>query len=104
PAIKSVATRIVNERSSSNKELLDFAKKKGVSLGVDKIKARNMGKSNFDKQFAHTVGHDLDEDVKLMQGAASSADDKDIKGWASKTLPMVRQQANALKAAGGKSS
>src|SRR5947207_4572400 len=53
PAVKNVASRIVNERGRSNKELLDLAKKKGLGLGTDKIKARSMGKSSFDKQFAH---------------------------------------------------
>jgi putative membrane protein len=95
-ALKSVASRIASERSRSNKELLELAKKKGIGLGVDKIKARNIGKSNFDKQFVHTVGRDLQEDVRLLQAAASSSDDKDVKAWASKTLPMVKQHLNAL--------
>jgi putative membrane protein len=102
PTVKSVAARIVAERSRSNKELMDLAKKKGLGLGVDKIHARNMGTSNFDKQFVHTLGRDLDEDVKLLQTAAQSSDDKDVKAWAAKTLPTVKQQASAVKQAGGK--
>lgn len=95
-AVKSVASRIVNERGRSNKELLDLAKKKGIGLGADKIRARNMGKSNFDKQFVHTMTRDLEEDTKLLQTAAASSDDKDVKAWAAKTLPMVRQHLSAL--------
>jgi putative membrane protein len=100
--VKAIASRIVNERGRSNQELLDLAKKKGLGLGTGKIKARSMGKGNFDKQFAHTLSRDLDEDVKLLQGAAQSSDDKEVKAWAAKTLPMVKQHANALKQAGGK--
>jgi putative membrane protein len=96
PAVKSVAARIVNERGRSNKELLDLTKKKGLGLGIDKIKARSMGKSNFDKQYTHTLSRDLQEDVKLLQSAAASADDKDVKAWAGRTLPMVRQHLSAV--------
>jgi len=95
--VKNIASRIVSERGRSNKELLDLAKKKGLGLGVDKIRARSMGKGNFDKQYAHTMSRDLDEDVKLLQAAAQSSDDKDIKTWASRTLPIVRSHANAMK-------
>jgi putative membrane protein len=96
PAVKSVASRIVSERGRSNKELMDLTKKKGLGLGVDKIKARPMGSTNFDHQYAHTLTRDYEADVKLLQTAASSADDKDIKGWAQKTLPSVKGQLGAL--------
>jgi putative membrane protein len=98
-SVKAVASRIVNERGRSNQELLALAKKKGLGLGTDKIKARSMGKSNFDKQFVHTLSGDYQEDVKLLQAAAQSSDDKDIKAWATKTLPIVKGELAALKAA-----
>jgi len=99
PAVKAVASRIVNERGRSNQELLDLAKKKGLGLGTGKIKARNMGKSNYDKQFVHTLTADYTEDVKLLQAAATSSDDKDVKAWAAKTLPMVKSELAAIKGA-----
>jgi len=102
PAVKSVATRIVNERSRSNTELVALAKKKGVGLAVDKVKPRSLGTSNFDKQYVHTLGHDLDEDVRLLSAASQSSDDKEIKAWAGKTLPMVKAHDSAVKQAGGK--
>jgi putative membrane protein len=98
-SVKAVASRIVNERGRSNQELLALAKKKGLSLGTDKIKARNIGKANYDKQFVHTMSGDYQEDVKLLQAASQSSDDKDIKAWATKTLPSVKGQLAALKAA-----
>jgi putative membrane protein len=101
PGVKSIASRIVNERGRSNQELLDLAKKKGLGLGTGKIKARNMGKGNFDQQFIHTLSRDYEEDVRLLQTAASSSDDKDIKAWAAKTLPMVKGELGALKSAKG---
>ena len=96
PAVKNVAARIVNERGRSNQELLDLTKKKGLGLGTGKIHARPLGKSSFDKQYAHTLARDTQADVKLLQSAASSADDKDVKSWAGKTLPMVKGHLSAL--------
>jgi putative membrane protein len=96
PAVKNVATRIVNERGRSNKELMDLTKKKGLGLGVDKIHARPLGKANFDKQYSRTLTHDTQEDLKLLQSAASSSDDKDVKSWAARTLPMVKGHLSAL--------
>jgi putative membrane protein len=97
-SVKAVASRIVNERGRSNQELLALAKKKGLGLGTDKLKPRNMGK-NYDKQFLHTMSGDYQEDVKLLQAAAQSSDDKDIKAWSAKTLPSVKGQLAALQAA-----
>jgi putative membrane protein len=99
PAVKAAASRIVNERGRSNKELLDLAKKKGLGLGTDKIQARSMGKSNYDKQYVHTISRDYEEDIALCQKAAQSSDDKDVKAWAAKTLPMLKAQLAMLKGA-----
>jgi putative membrane protein len=96
---KKIASRIAADRSSNNKELMALAKKKGVGLGTDKIKPRNMGKSNYDKQYVHTTTGDVREDLKLVQQAAQSADDKDIKAWAAKTLPMLKGHLGMLQAA-----
>lgn len=98
---KNVASRIVSDRSRSNKELLDLAKKKGLGVGVDKIKARNMGGSNYDKQYIYSVTHDYEEDIGLFKKAASSSGDKDVKAWASKNLPTMQQHLAMLKQAKG---
>lgn len=97
---KKIASRIIAERGSSNKELVALAKKKGLGLGTDKIKGRSMGKSNYDKQYAYTTGQDIQADIKLTQQAAQSSDDKDIKAWAAKTLPMLKQHHAMVKSAG----
>ena len=96
---KQIASRIIAERSKSNQELLGLAKKKGLGLGVDKIRPRNMGTANYDKQYLHTTGNDLQQDLKLLQNGASSSDDKDVKAWAAKTVPMVKGHLSLVKSA-----
>ena len=98
---KNIASHISNERGASNKELVALAKKKGLGLGTDKIKARNMGKSNYDAQYVHTTTADVQEDLNLLNKAAAGSDDKDVKAWAAKTAPMVKSHLAMLKAAKG---
>ena len=97
-ATKKVASRIASERGNSNKELLGLTKKKGLTLKTDGIKPRDMGK-DYDKQYMRTTGGDLQADVKLLQTAAQSSDDKDIKAWAAKTAPMVKGHLSMVKSA-----
>jgi len=101
---KKIASRIVADRSSSNKELMDLAKKKGVGLNTEKIKARNMGKSDFDRQYIHTITRDYQEDIALFQKQAQSGNDKDVKAWAAKTLPTLKSHLSMLKQAKGPES
>ena len=98
---KNIASRIANERGASNKELMALAKKKGLGLGTDKIKPRNMGKSNYDAQYIHTTTADVQEDLNLLNKAAAGSDDKEIKAWAAKTAPMVKGHLAMLKSAKG---
>lgn len=97
--VKQIASRIVADRSANNQELMALAKKKGIGLGLDKIRGRNMGKSNFDKQYLHTVTRDYEQDVSLFQKAAQSSSDKDVKAYASRTVPMLKQHLAMLKSA-----
>jgi putative membrane protein len=101
-SVKNIASRIASERSRNNSELLALTKKKGLGLGTDKIKPRSMGKSNFDKQYLYTTTQDIKEDIRLVQAAAKSADDKDVKAWANRTLPMLQQQLSMVNQASGK--
>jgi putative membrane protein len=98
---KNIASRISSERGAANRDLMALAKKKGLGLGTDKIKARNMGKSNYDAQYVHTTTADVQEDLNLLNKAAAGSDDKDIKAWAAKTAPMVRGHLAMLKSAKG---
>lgn len=102
PSVKNVASRIASDRSANNQELMALAKKKGVGLGMDKIKPRNMGTKNYDAQYVYTVSHDYQEDIGLYSRAAQSSADKDVKAYASKTLPMLKQHQSMLKGAKGK--
>jgi len=103
-ATKKIASRIVADRSSNNKELMDLAKKKGLGLGVDKIKARSWPKANFDKQYVYTMTTDYQQDVALYQKAAQSSDDKDVKAYAARTLPMLKTHLAMLRQAKGSES
>jgi putative membrane protein len=88
---KNVAARMVADHSKASNEVIDLAKKKGLGMSIDGVKAQQIGGANFDKQYLNLLEQDHQEQVKLFEKEAKSGDDPDIKNWAAKTLPMLRQ-------------
>ncbi len=99
-AVKKVAAQIVATRSRANTQLLGLAKKKGLGVSTENIKARNMGK-DFDRQYLYSMEKETEEDVRAFQHEAKSGNDRDIKSWAAKTVPMIKSDLAAIKRARG---
>lgn len=113
--VKAFAQQMVDDHSKAGKELADLAASKGVEVSsepsmLQKGKLKLLGTADgarFDEKYADEVGVKAHEDtVKLFQKAAAEAHDADVKAWATKTLPTLKQHlehAKSLKAAvGGK--
>ena len=64
----------------------------------------NRSGASFDRAFIQKVGvSDHQEDIKLFEMASRSAKDADVKAWATKTLPTLKEHlAEAQKLAGSK--
>lgn len=101
-ATKNVAARMVADHSKATNEVVDLAKKKGVGISTDGIKAQQIGAANFDKQYLDLLEQDHQQEVNLFEKEAKSGDDADIKNWAAKTLPMLRQHLAMSKDASSK--
>ena len=91
-ATKSLAARMVAEHSKANKEAVDLAKKKGLAISTENIKAQKLSSGpNFDKQYLTLMEQDHQENVRLFGKEAQSGDDPEVKAWAAKTLPTLKQ-------------
>lgn len=74
-----------------------LAKQKGISLPSDD--AQTVGSmplasksgADFDRAFARTAVEDHQKDIAEFEKEASSGTDPDVKNWASKTLPTLRE-------------
>jgi putative membrane protein len=99
--VKKIGARMVADHSKANNELVELVKKKGLSIDTSKGKPRNFDNAKFDRQYLASMEKDHETDIKVFEKEASSGDDADIKRWASKTLPTLKEHLaminNALK-------
>ena len=89
--VKRVGARIVADHTKANKELTQLASQKGFSFDTRGVKAQNPGNAGFDRQYLKLLEADQKNDIAEFQKEAKSGDDRDVKSWASKTLPMLKE-------------
>ena len=59
-----------------------------VSRGV---KAQDLGNAGFDRQYLKLLEADQKNDIAEFRKEAKSGDDRDVKSWASKMLPVLKE-------------
>jgi putative membrane protein len=101
-AAKNVATRLVSDNTRTNNELVALAKKKGLALAPENIKGQQVPGPNVDKNYLTLVEQDHRESIPLFQKEASSGNDPEIKAYAAKALPTLREHAALVKEAASK--
>lgn len=95
--VKRIGARMVADHSKTNNQLLELAKKKGVSIDMSKGKARPFENARFDRQYLANMERDHEMDIKTFEKEASSGDDADLKSWAARTLPSLKSHLTMLK-------
>jgi len=114
--VKSFAQQMIDDHTRAGKELETLAKSKGVEVSkepsvMQQGKIKLLGRAEgaaFDAQYADEFGVKAHEStVQLFEKAQAEVKDADVKAWATKTLPTLRQHlqhAQELKRkTGGKS-
>lgn len=115
PQVKSFASKLLEDHTAANDELVRLANSKGVELpaGPPRAKRRESGKlgkdtgAKFDQQFVKAQIKDHQKDIKEFEKASGKVQDPDLKAWIDKTLPHLREHlamAQKLPEAGGKAS
>lgn len=113
--VKQFADRLVQDHGKANDELKQIAEAKGVKLpGQDKRadrheldKLRKLSGDQFDREFARHEVKDHEKDIADFEQAASKLKDPDLKAWAEKQLPVLREHlalAQKLSGSGGAKS
>lgn len=113
PDVKGFAAMLVDHHTKANDELTQLANAKGVELPAAPPRAmRNevekLAKKNgdeFDKDFVKSVGIKAHEaDIKEFEKAGKDVKDAELKAWATKTLPTLKEHlaaAQKLEKGGG---
>ena len=94
---KKIGARMVADHSRANSELQALAKKKGLGMDMTGGKARAFPKATFDHQYLYNLEEDHKADIKTFEKEAKSGDDADVKGWAAKTLPVLKEHLAMVK-------
>jgi putative membrane protein len=97
--VKAFGRRMKDDHSKVNKELMSLAKKKNVELpknleGKYKDEVERLTKlsgEEFDREYMQAMVKDHEEDIKAFDNAAKNAKDPDVKSFASKHLPTLKQ-------------
>jgi putative membrane protein len=97
--VKSVAARMVADHTRINKELTALANRKGVTFNTGGVKAQNLGTGDFDRMYLKWLEEAHRTDIADFERAAKSSDDSELKAWASKTLPTLKQHLAMVQAA-----
>jgi putative membrane protein len=109
--VKAFAQQMIDDHTKASQELTALAGAKGVDVSTEpsvmqkgKLKLLSSADgARFDEKYADELGVKAHEDtVKLFEKAAAGAKDPDIKAWATKTLPTLKQHlthARTLKSA-----
>jgi putative membrane protein len=98
-AVKQFGQRMVTDHGKANDELKQLAQQKGVTLPTDLDskhkktidRLSKLSGADFDKAYARDMVRDHDKDVKDFQRESQKAKDADLKSWAGKTLPVLKE-------------
>jgi len=97
--VKNIAARLVADHNRLNKELTALANRKGVTFNTSGVKAQNLGSADFDRTYLKLLEETHKRDIADFERATKSSDDSELKGWASKSLPTLKQHLAMVQSA-----
>ena len=97
--VKAFAQRMVTDHSKANEELSQLATAKGVALPTELEGAaeeamehlNSLSGADFDKAYMKHMVEDHQKAVADFEKASTTAQDSDLKGWAGKILPTLKE-------------
>jgi len=105
PDVKAFADKMARDHAKVGEELAALASQKGYTppgepslLQKAKIKTLSLTDDGFDEMYIDNIGVSAHEDVvKQFQDAATNAKDADVKAFAAKNLPAMKEHLTMAK-------
>ena len=93
--VKALANKLVTDHTAANQELMSLMRTKHITPGAE-TKAepepwRAKAGAAFDSGFVDHVIADHEKDIAAFEAEANSGSDAELKEWASKKLPTLRE-------------
>jgi putative membrane protein len=103
--VKALGRHMVADHTKANDDLKSVAEKKRMTLPNDMNahqhatyrKLERLSGSAFDRAYAKDMLKDHQQDVKEFQKEVKTGKDEDIKGFASRTLPVLREHLEKIR-------
>jgi putative membrane protein len=97
--VRKFGKRMVDDHSAANKDFVALLSKKGVTAPKELTKKQQelydhlakLRGAEFDRAYIKHMVEDHKEDVALFEGMSKSGSDPDLKAFASKTLPTIKE-------------
>ena len=104
--VKNFGSKMVKDHSKANEELKSLAASKSVtlptSLGEEEQKhiteMQGLHGKDFDQHYVNMMVNDHDKDVSMFEDQAKNAKDANVREWAAKTLPVLKEHKVSIKA------
>jgi putative membrane protein len=98
PEVKALGERMVRDHSKASDELKDIAQRNNIQLPdkmLDKHKEHveelsGLSGAEFDEAYISLLAEDHEEDIELFEEASENYENRDVREWAKKTLPTLR--------------
>jgi len=98
-SVRQFGERMVTDHSKANEQAKSLAAEKSITLPTsmsskDESLYRSLSAktgSDFDKAYITAMIKDHNEDIAEFEHEATSGTDPDIKAWAAKTLPTLKE-------------
>ena len=103
--VKQFAQRMLDDHGKANDALKKLASGKGVDLPTDMDakekreleRLQKLSGATFDREYMKHMVSDHEKDVKLFEQEAQSGQDAEVKAWAAKHLPTLREHLTQAK-------
>jgi putative membrane protein len=103
--VKAFAQRMSTDHSKSNGEIAEFATAKGLALATELSgdpksaleHLTSLSGAAFDKAYMQHMVEDHEKAVAAFDKASTSATDMDLKAWAGRTLPTLKEHLELAK-------
>jgi putative membrane protein len=103
--VKQFGQRMIDDHSKANDELTGLASSKGITLPtaldakhqaeVDRLS--KLSGADFDRHYMMMMVEDHNKDVAAFDRESKSGKDPDVKAWAAKTLPTLKEHQTMAK-------
>ena len=105
PKVKEFGQKMVDDHTKANDELKSIAAQKNIQLPTTVMpkdqalmdKLSKMSGASFDKAYMSAMTKDHQKDMSEFEQESNSGQDSDLKGFAAKTLPVLKSHMDMAK-------